>query len=608
MADNNLQQIKERLNIVDIIGEKVLLKKRGRNFFGLCPFHGEKSPSFSVNEELQIYKCFGCGKHGDIFTFIEETDHLDFKEALETLAKKAGIELENINYDPKYSKEKKLILELNELACKVYEYCLTDLQSGEPGRKYAKERLLNRDLAKQFRIGYAPSQKDFLVKYLIDKKGYNPEQLVLAGLAIDRNGEIQDKFKYRLMFPVINNVGEVVAFSGRYIGPKRPAGQTFMEPPKYLNSPETAVFHKSHVLYGLFHAKEEISKKDYVIISEGQMNIISSHKVGIPNIVASLGTSLTIDHLKTLSRYTQNILFCFDGDKAGQTALVRSIGMANQLDLTSKVVSLNHGKDPDEEIKYDIDGKEWLDDIENAQSTFQYILDKTIGSFSLKSDENKWRVAKEVIDVYISNVKNAIKEDLYISTLSKNVGVDKTSIIEYLKDRKEKPISAPVQEPTPEKTLKDIQKNTKAKANIEDYFIAFLIQNWDELKKYLANIDASYFLNEKYVNILLTASFATEESIEGLLNSLEEEEKNILEDAMLKYISPLDEKVVLGQEFQSSYKRVKENFIKTKIRELKKTGTNIDSDSNEETEESMQTLQDLTNQLIELRNSTESFD
>ena len=311
---SQIEDIKRNVNIVDIASERLNLRKSGVNYFALCPFHQEKTPSFSVNEELQIYHCFGCGESGDVISLIEKIDNIDFNEAIENLAKRAHIELKktnNANYN-----ENNDILKVNKYAMAFFE---RTLEKTPEGINYIQSRKLSNESIKEYSLGFSPKD-DSLTKNLISK-GVNKDKLVEYGLSVIKNNTIKDKFRGRLIFPIKNIKNEVIGFIGRAI-------DDYIKP-KYLNSPETKVFKKSEILYGIDLAKKEISQKDFVIMTEGNIDVIHSHQIGVGNIVGIQGTALSETHLNIIKRYTNKIYFAFDMDSAGYNALKKSVIIFN---------------------------------------------------------------------------------------------------------------------------------------------------------------------------------------------------------------------------------------------------------------------------------------
>ena len=334
-----LQELAERNPIEEVVGEYVALTKRsGQNFFGLCPFHSEKTPSFSVSPSKQIYHCFGCGKGGSVINFIMEIERLSFPEAVEFLARRAGMAVPEQGRDPNRGRRERL-LELNREAARWF-YSQLSTPEGAAAVEYMRRRQISPRMARSFGLGFAPDGWSGLTDAM-KQKGYTERELAEAGLAKNgRRGGVYDAFRNRLMFPVIDVRGNVVAFSGRILGDGEP---------KYLNSPDTPVFSKSHNLFGLNLAKK--SKAGYILLVEGNIDVVSLHQAGFDSAVASLGTSLTGEQARLLSRFTKRVVICYDADAAGRKAAQRAIPMLEKLELAVRVVTVPEGKDPDEFIK-----------------------------------------------------------------------------------------------------------------------------------------------------------------------------------------------------------------------------------------------------------------
>jgi DNA primase len=323
MADNRsqIEEIREKIDIVNLISRYVDIRPAGKNLSGLCPFHNEKTPSFIVSPDIQRYKCFGCGKSGDIFNFLQEIEHIDFPEALERLAKEAGVELKKIKTNPQIEK----LLQINR---KATEYYYKELKKKENTKAYkylTDQREFSKETIDTFALGYAPGKRD-LIPFLKKIGSFSEKDLLASGLFTKKNGVLKEKFFKRIMFPIRNSRGKFIGFSGRVL-----PGDDFG--PKYMNTPETPIFHKKENLFGLYESRQEIRKEDLAIVCEGQTDVISAHQNNIKNIVAPLGTALTKEQLEKLSRITKNILFFFDSDEAGQQAMVRAFKMASELDL-----------------------------------------------------------------------------------------------------------------------------------------------------------------------------------------------------------------------------------------------------------------------------------
>src|SRR3990172_8093403 len=310
---DDVEKVKSKIDIVELIGERIQLKKAGRNFKTTCPFHGEKTPSFVVSPERQIWHCFGCQKGGDIFTFLEEYEHITFSEALKEMAARAGVKLTVSAARTDREKKQELIYGLNHLSGQFYNYLLLSHRAGKRALRYLiEQRNLTIPIIKTFNLGYAPAS-DALVKYLIGKKKYKEEDLLLAGLAYRAGRYVSDFFKDRIIFPIIDHRGNTIAFSGRQLTESNLSG-------KYVNTRETPVYIKGDTVYGLNLARDGIKKEGRVIIVEGEFDVITAHKQGIPNIIAVKGTALTENQDRLLKRFAPKFALCFDTDPAGTEA------------------------------------------------------------------------------------------------------------------------------------------------------------------------------------------------------------------------------------------------------------------------------------------------
>lgn len=355
---NQIEEIKNRLDIVQVVEKYVTLKQSGKNFSGLCPFHHEKTPSFIVSPDIQRYKCFGCGETGDIFNFIQKIENLDFPEALEKLAKQAGVELKKYQKNPKYSR----LEDINYLATRYY---YNEFRKSPVASQYITGRGFSQESIKQFGIGYAPKYPKLFDYVKKSPNKYTKEELINSGLFVDKNGVLKEKFYDRIMFPIRSAKGSVIGFSGRIL-PGNDYG------PKYMNSPDTPIFHKKDNLFSQFESRQEIRKNDLAILCEGQTDVIASHQHGVKNIVAPLGTGLTKEQLENLSRLSKNILFFFDSDSAGQAAVIRAFKLASELNLYPYATNSAPYKDIDEMVQKDPEHLKYL--IENKQEAFSYIF------------------------------------------------------------------------------------------------------------------------------------------------------------------------------------------------------------------------------------------
>ena len=405
--DEVIEEVRSRNDIVDVISGYVKLQRKGSSYFGLCPFHNEKSPSFSVSPGKQMYYCFGCGAGGNVFTFLMEYENYSFQEAVKTLADRAGVALPEIEYSQEAKRardEKNAVLEVNREAAKYYYYLLRTPE-GAPGLEYLKKRGLTAETMQRFGLGYAGRYSDGLYRYL-KKKGVSDELLKKSGLMqVNEKQGMYDKFWNRVMFPIMDLNGKVVGFGGRVMGDAKP---------KYLNSPETAVFDKSRNLYGLNFARS--SRKKQLLLCEGYMDVISLHQAGFMNAVASLGTALTSQHASLLKRFTDEAVLTYDSDEAGIRAALRAIPLLKEAGVTAKVLHMEPYKDPDEFIK--AQGAEAFQErIDQAENSFLFEISVLEKSFDMSDPEEKTKFFQAVARK-ISGFELEVERENYIEAIT----------------------------------------------------------------------------------------------------------------------------------------------------------------------------------------------
>lgn len=408
------EEVRARLNIEDVIGEYVQLKRAGRNLKGLSPFTDERTPSFMVSPEKQIWHDFSSGKGGDIFTFVMLVEGMDFRQALEHLARKAGVDLSLFSHgDGRTAKRRVRAREALKLAANFYQQ---NLVKNSAALEYAvKKRRLNRQTIGDFIIGYAPDQGDALTKAL-EKRGFSRRELADAGL-VNRFGG--DLFRGRMMVALSDGSGEVVGFTGRIIRDDPRA-------PKYLNTPQTLLFDKSRHIFGLYQAKEAIRKSDAAVIVEGNLDVVSSHQAGIKNVVATAGTAMTLQHLKALSRLAGRIRLAFDGDRAGVSATERAINLAQEIGVELEVVSLPDGvKDPDELIQKDV--ALWQAAVERAQPAVDWVIARHAEMEDLAAAEGKRRFSTTALRI-VRGLKDPVEQEHYLAVISKKTGASITAL------------------------------------------------------------------------------------------------------------------------------------------------------------------------------------
>jgi DNA primase len=413
--DSKIEEIKSRVDIVDLASEYLTLKKAGRNYLGLCPFHQEKTPSFTVNREKQIFYCFGCGEGGNAITLLMKMANKSFPEAIKYLAEKTGVILPARTFSSEGRAKESLheqIVNLNYRVAQQYARNLAS-QIGKAARDYIQKRGLSEETVKQFRLGYAPDNwratADFIEGAGLSLKLAEQAGLVIAG----KDGGYYDRFRGRLIFPIENVFGEVIAFGGRILD----AGE-----PKYLNSPETPVYIKGKNLYGLNKTKEAIRQKGFCLIVEGYFDAISLYNAGIHNVVATLGTALTRDHLELLRRYTQNVVALFDPDAAGRKALDRSLELFLEVGMHARALVLPGGDDPDVYVRSF--GREALEDlIVHAPPISDYYIDNVLGNGkTFEENRDLVKTAKE----FVNKIGDEIEKNLFIKRISEKLGIDQS--------------------------------------------------------------------------------------------------------------------------------------------------------------------------------------
>ncbi len=426
--DSFLQELAERNRIEDVVGEYVRLTKRsGSNIFGLCPFHSEKTPSFSVAPDKQIYHCFGCGKGGSVINFIMEIENLSFRDAVYFLARRAGMAVPEDKPD-ELGQQRERMLKLNRDAARFF-YSRLEAQGGEPARGYIRKRGISGAMAKNFGLGYAPDEW-YALSNAMRGKGYSEQELISAGLVIqNKSGRgVHDRFRSRLMFPVIDVRGSVIGFSGRILGDGEP---------KYMNSPETLVFSKSHNLFGLNLAKK--SKNGYIILAEGNVDVVSLHQAGFDSAVASLGTSLTAEQARLISRYTSEVIIAYDNDEAGRKASQRAISILEKLDIKVRVLRMSGAKDPDEFIK--ANGAEAFGKLISAsENHIDYRLGQAAAKYDLSQNEDKVSYLREALSI-LSELSGAVEREVYAGRVAEQTGLSKSAVLDELKRARARRVS-----------------------------------------------------------------------------------------------------------------------------------------------------------------------
>lgn len=420
ISEESIEKIIESNDIVDVISEFVSLKKTGRGYMGVCPFHNDKGPSLSVSQEKQLYHCFGCGASGNIVGFIMKIRNLDYIDAIKYLGERAGIKIETEQQDPQKLKTEAVRNDVFQINIEAARYFLSNLFNIRKAYDYFEKRGIDEKTIKKFGLGYSLDSYEGLYKYL-KNKGFKEEFILKAGLVSKKEDRVYDRFRNRVMFPVFDVKTRIIGFGGRVLDDSKP---------KYLNSPETPVFFKGTNLYGLnFVIKSGLP--EYIIVVEGYMDCISLHQHGVTNTVASLGTALTPDQARLLKRYCKNIYICYDSDAAGQTATLRGLNVLAQAGCDVKIISIPKGKDPDEFIKnFGVDEFKKL--IENALPVSEYRIQMTRNGKNLKDAKQKSIFVNESAKI-LSDLENEIEIQAYASKIYDETGIDVKTILDEVK-------------------------------------------------------------------------------------------------------------------------------------------------------------------------------
>ncbi len=434
ISEEKIEEIKERSNFLQIASEYVTLRKIGRNYQGLCLFHSEKTPSFTINEEKGIFHCFGCGAGGNVFTFLMRAANLSFPEAARQLAKKAGVELpreERTKAERQNQQERERLFQVNQLASEHFQRLLLNSREGERALKYLQSRGLSKELIVQYRLGYAPEAWNKLLSWLTEKKVplSRAERVGLITPSLKKKGDYYDHFRGRIIFPIFDLQGRILGFGGRILG----QGQ-----PKYLNSPESSIYQKSKSLYGLYQARESIQREDGVLLVEGYFDLLTLHQHNFLNSVATLGTALTREHLDILKRYTKHIILLFDADEGGKKAAQRSLEFFLEKELSAKVVVLAPGYDPDNYLR-EFGAERFREKMKEAPFLIDFFIEETAKGFD-SSISGKAAAVVEGLAPMVARIKNLIERDLYIKKVAEMFGIKEESIRGSLKQPRKRSV------------------------------------------------------------------------------------------------------------------------------------------------------------------------
>ena len=474
-----IDEVKQKTDIVEVIGRYTPLTKSGRTFKGLCPFHSEKHPSFFVYPEQQSWHCFGaCNTGGDVFSFIMKTENLDFGEALRLLAEQAGVVLPTRDEPALRKDERERLFQINEAAAQYFHDLLLTSRAGEAARGYLANRGLTPETIASFRLGFSLNSWDALQKHLTDI-GYTSDKLLEAGLIIERDeGGYHDRFRNRLMFPICDTRGHVIGFGARVLDDSLP---------KYTNSPQTPVFSKRDSLYGINLAAPAIRAQDMVVIVEGYMDTITAHQHGFNNVIASMGVAITENQVSTLKRLTKNIVLALDADEAGEEAMLRGVGYENTLDAEIRVNTLPPGKDPDNVIRED--PALWQQLLEKAIPVVDYTFDMVTGKLDLTLAKDKVLASSKLLPI-IAGIRNPVRQAHYLHKLARLVDTDERMLKAEIARIKPGPGRYRSREPAPKAPGQGVSPSLASP--VEEYCLALLLQH-PELKAHKTQPDPEYF-------------------------------------------------------------------------------------------------------------------
>jgi DNA primase len=568
ISENDINAIRERTNIVDIVADYVTLKKKGKLFWGACPFHKEKTPSFKIDPVSQLFHCFGCGEGGNVFTFLMKIEHFDFPEAVEMLADKIGYSIQyEENQTPEASKRKK-ILEVNRMATQYYQFILLKTAQGQVGRDYAKERKLGAGIIKKYGVGLAPNSWDMLFKYLT-KKGFSGEILQESGLTLKGQRGSYDRFRSRLIFPITDLQGRTIAFGGRIIGQGEP---------KYLNSPETAVYHKSSTLYGLYLAKNSIVSEGHVLVVEGYTDVLALAQAGIKNAVATLGTAFTADHINILRRFTDYIVLVFDADTAGMKA-AESVGShmsefrpprmeslqqwegreAPGLDV--RVAVLPDQLDPAEFISTrDADSFKGL--IKDAEPFFDFYLTREIDKYNISEVRQKERAALSGLK-FIATLDPLLR-GAYLGKIADKLGIEKNAL-----ELKFSSVLRGGRFKTGSIERETRATNISPQEKVEKSILKFLLKYPDKRAKIFSEVDEDYFSDPAHARLFTVLKDMGEGKFDASdLDHFDSELKTKVTELFLTGIGCEEEN--LSKFFTESLIYLKDFYCKRQISKLKR--------------------------------------
>lgn len=527
-----VEQIKERVDIVELVSQYVQLKKRGSNYFGLCPFHSEKTPSFSVNPKGQFFHCFGCGESGDVITFFMKIENLDFHEAVRELAERY-----NIPIDLKADSKSDRLIQIHETAT---EYFHKKLFNNRSALDYLKSRNIADKTIEHFKIGYAPQSGELLQ---LLKRSFSTEELLLSGIFVRGRTGLYNRFSERIIFPIRNTKGKTIAFGGRILNDKH------AQKAKYINSPETPIFSKQRTLFGLYEAQTAAKESGSVIVTEGYMDCIRLHESGIENAVATLGTALTTYHMARIKRYADRIYFNYDADEAGFRAMARSARTILSAGVSSYVVTLPGGEDPDSFVS-SFGAEEYLKLLESAKEYFDYLIEYLERKYDLTKPQDKLKAIEEIKPVLLG-IKDATIRSLYISKAATALGVSEQALIER------KPV------------VGEFFKNITT----QEALLSFLLKKIELMMWIEDHEHFSRYLSEPYRSIFLElySSFLSGEKFDGVsfAEKLPDDQKRVAYELLALQQTEIERTSQSRNIFLGLINRLEREHIEKRLKQIK---------------------------------------
>ncbi len=585
---SQIAQVKDAIDIVALISEKVKLTKAGKNYKGLCPFHSEKSPSFFVTPELGRYKCFGCGESGDAFTYLQKTENLSFAESLRELASKAGIKLESVPLTQE-DHHKDRLKEILSLSKEFYHYLLTSHEVGQTARDYITKRGVTNDTIRLFGLGVAPDAWDSLLHYLVGKKGFDQDDVVDAGLAIrSEKGHYYDRFRHRLMFPLTDKRGQVVGFSGRLL-------DNSAKEAKYINSPETQLYHKSELLFGYSQLSTAIRQSEEVVVCEGEFDVISSFQAHVNNVVAIKGSALSLTQIQLLSHSVRRICLALDADSAGIEATKRAIQLVkeSEVDVNLRVIPVAGGKDPDEVARSS--PAKWREMVQKNISVYEYLIDVSFAANDVKSGDGKKEITKELVPL-LSQIQNAVEQAHYVQQVARRLGVSEEIFEKELRKAKLPPTFSKSEG---SKKLEEVSKPKNRSEVLQRYlFLVLLASDGADFPSRLEQLRQNGTFSGVYAKLLSVSVAFTVTDPLSFTQALPEELKEFFTSLYLE-ASELGTQADLKSEFENALLELTEIVKKEdKIKLAKEVGL-LESKENLTPQEEMH-LKELTVKMKEL--------